>query len=414
MLPVQNTEFSSQRTKDQGWVQLLILFSFAGLIEAFFYGHLSAFSPLYIQAIGVPASQVAHWTGILASISAIVGLPILPLWGALADRYSRKPFIIRSFLVHIVVGSVMSLAGNVYIFVFGRGIASLALGDSSLMMTALVERTPSNRQGLAFSIFNSTAPIGVFLGPLVGGWIIKKWSFPALLRIDIVLIAIVVAALFFGFKEKRRDPVNKPIFKMIFESLKAIVTDRSILLLFASLFMLFSGWMLANTYISLAIGKVYRGADLSVVVGIILGLGGFVSLCLSPFLGSASDRYGRKRVLLLILGAESVLLFIPIFIRNIYAFGALWAVINGLNSGMFALSFTLVANASDEQVRARIMSLSYLPVFLGQILGPSVGSIITRQNPLYMFPAAGIFILLGAILLLITGKTRKDAQRISA
>jgi DHA1 family multidrug resistance protein-like MFS transporter len=402
--PQKEIKLSTDTNRD--WVRLLVLFSFAGLVEAFFYGHLSAFSPLYIQSIGVQPSQVAHWTGILASISAIVGLPFLPIWGALADRYSRKPFIIRSFLVHMVVGTVMSLAGNVYIFVFGRGIASLSLGDSSLMMTALVERTPAHRQGLAFSIFNSTAPIGVFLGPLVGGWIIKQWGFPVLLRLDIILLAGVVAALFFGFKEEKHISERKPIFRMVFDALKTIATDRSIVILFSALFMLFSGWMLANTYISLAIGKVYTGMNLSVVVGIILGIGGFVSLCLSPFLGAASDRYGRKRVLLIILFAETILMFIPAFIRNIYIFGAFWAVINGLNSGMFALSFTLVANAAAQKVRARVMSLSYLPVFLGQILGPSIGGIVAKRNPLWMFPTAGGFTLIGAVLLLFTGKRK--------
>lgn len=409
---IASNESGGVKRPEQSWIRLLVLFSLAGFIEAFFNGHLTAFSPLYIQSIGVPVSQVPHWTGLLASISAIIGLWFLPLWGALADRFARKPFIIRSFLVHMVVGTVMSLAGNVYLFVFGRAIASMAFGDSSLMMTSLAERTPSHRQSFAFSIFNSTAPIGVFVGPFVGGWVIKKWGFPVLLWLDVILLAAVVLALFFGYSEPRRAPVKEPILRMIWGSIKIISRSRLLIFIFSALCMIFSGWVLANTFISLAINKIYTGNDLSVVVGIILGIGGLLALGLSPFLGMAADKFGRRKVLIVILSAEVILFFAVFFARNIYLFGGIWAVINGLNSGLFALPFTLIANAADENIRGRVMSLSYLPFFLGQILGPSLGSVVAGKNPLYMFPLAAGFFFMGLILFLFTTR-RKTSGKIA-
>src|SRR5450756_1071370 len=84
------------------WVWLLILFTFSSFIETIFFGQLGAFTPLYLPRIGVRPEEVTLWTGIIASVSGILGLPFLPFWGALADRYARKPVIVRSFVVHLL------------------------------------------------------------------------------------------------------------------------------------------------------------------------------------------------------------------------------------------------------------------------------------------------------------------------
>jgi DHA2 family multidrug resistance protein-like MFS transporter len=177
------------------WIWLLTLFSLAGFIETVFFGQLNAFTPLYLPRLGIPPNQVALWTGALVSISSAIGIPFLPFWGALADRYARQPIIIRSYFVHLTAAVGMLLAGNIWVFVIGRSFTSLALGNSGLMMTTLSERAPQNRQGLAFSIMNTAPPIGAFLGPLVSGPVIDRWGFRTLMLVDAVLMLAVIAAL---------------------------------------------------------------------------------------------------------------------------------------------------------------------------------------------------------------------------
>src|SRR5512142_644041 len=63
------------------WRKLLIIFTLAGVVESQAFGHLNAFRPLFLQQLGVPLSQVAFWTGILASLGFVIGLPLLPFCG---------------------------------------------------------------------------------------------------------------------------------------------------------------------------------------------------------------------------------------------------------------------------------------------------------------------------------------------
>ncbi len=81
------------------WRSLLILFTLAGVVESQAFGHLAAFRPLFLQQLGVPLAQIPFWTGLLASLGFVIGLPLLPFWGVWADRYSRKLIIVRSAYV---------------------------------------------------------------------------------------------------------------------------------------------------------------------------------------------------------------------------------------------------------------------------------------------------------------------------
>src|SRR5256712_8778850 len=79
-----------------GWVRMTILFTIAGFFEVAAYGQVTAFTPLYLPRLGIELAAVAFWVGAITSFSNAGGLPFLPFWGALVDRYGRKPLIIRS------------------------------------------------------------------------------------------------------------------------------------------------------------------------------------------------------------------------------------------------------------------------------------------------------------------------------
>ncbi len=54
------------------------------------FGHYLTFLPLLVRDLGVPQAEVAATVGLLATTALIAGLPLVPFWGAWADRYSRK------------------------------------------------------------------------------------------------------------------------------------------------------------------------------------------------------------------------------------------------------------------------------------------------------------------------------------
>ena len=377
------------------WVPLLVLFAVASFIEAVFYGQMGAFTPLYLPALGVTPNQIVLWTGITAAASAMVGLPFLPFWGALADRFARKPIIIRSFLIELVVVVICALSRNVWIFLIGRALAGLALGNSGLMLTTLAEHAPSRRQGLAFSIMNSAAPIGVFVGPLAGGPLVDRFGFPALMGIEAVLLLGVVLALTFGYQDPYRGKETGPLLGMAWDGVRTIWRSPRLRAVFPALFLLFAGWMMANAYIPVMVKSLYSGSDQGTMVGLVLGAGGIASLLIAPLTGTIADRFGHERVLIAGAILTTFVWPLPALVHGLVAFGAVWALLNGLASGVFSISFNVLADSAESEVRGRVMSFAYLPVNVGGILGPGLGSLITAVGVFAVFPAAAVLSALG-------------------
>lgn len=377
------------------WLWLLALYTLASFIEAAFWGQLGAFTPLYLPRLGIAPDQVAGWTGAIASLSSVLGLPLLPFWGALADRYSRQPIIVRSFVAHLLAGTVMLAAGNIWVFILGRAIVSFSLGNSGLMMTTLSERAPSHRIGLAFSIMNSAAPVGAFVGPLIGGPVVDRWGFPVLLAGNVVLMLIVVLALSFGYRDTFVGSNRGPLLGMAWESVRLIWRSRRLRVLFPALFMLFAGWMLAFTYVPLVITALYKGENVGTIVGVVMGAGGLVTVFVGPLIGALADRYGLWRVLFIGAAVEVILWPLPALTRDLVLFAVAWAVLNSVASGVFALSFSVLSGSAPSEIRGRVMSFAYLPVNVGYIIGPAIGSIVTRGSLFAVFPAAAVMTALG-------------------
>ncbi len=395
---------TSAPARQEAWIPLLVLFSSASFIEAIFYGAMSAFTPLYLPVLGVPAGQVALWTGIIAAASSLAGLPFLPFWGALADRYARRPVIIRSFLVELVVCLICIFSRNVWLFLAARAISGLALGNSGLMLTTLAERAPARRQGLAFAIMNAAAPVGVFVGPLAGGPLVDRLGFPALLGIEAVLLLVVVLGLSFGYQDSYTARQSGPLLKMAWDGVRLIGRSPRLRALFPSLFLLFAGWMMAMSYVPVMVKSLYSGPDQGTQVGLVLGAGGLAAILLAPLTGAIADKLGHERVLIFGSILTVILWPLPALVRGLALFAAAWALINGLASGVFSISFNVLSDSAAPEARGRVMTFAYLPVNVGGILGPGLGSLITSASVFTVFPAAALLTGLGVLALLVARK----------
>ncbi len=383
------------------WKWLLALFTLAGFIETIFWGHINAFTPLFLPQLGVARPDVARWTGLITAIASAVGIPFLPLWGALADRFSRQPIIIRSFVVHGIAAVICLLSGSVWTFLLGRAFMNLALGNSGLMMTTVSERAPANRQAFAFAVMNSSGPVGIYMGPLLGGPVVDHYGFRLLLGIDAGLMLAVVLGLALGYRDAFRGRAEAPILKMAVDSVLIILRSPRLRVLFPALFLLFSGWMLAFAYAPLTITAIYHGGDPAMVVGLILGGGGLLAFLFGPLIGLAADRWGHWPVVLAGSVVEVLLWPVPAYMSSLLTFGIAWTVLNGLTSGVFAVSFSILASSARPEIRGRVMSFSYLPINIGSALGPAIGAVVTRSSVFAVFPVAGALTAAGIVAMVL-------------
>jgi len=381
------------------WTWLLGLYTVAGFLESIFWGQMTAFTPIFLANLGLAQSQIPQMVGIIAAIVGAAGIPFLPFWGALADRYSRQPMVVRSFAVYLLAGAVSVLAGNVWIFVIGRSLMSLSLGNTGLMLTTLSERTPADRQGFAFALMSSVGPVGGFVGPMVGGPIVDHFGFRTLMWVNVLLMIGVVLSLSFGYYDSYRGKSRDSILVMAGESIRVSFQRGRLRTLFLALFLLYAGWMMVYSYWPVVIAELYKGENVASMIGYILGAGGILAMILSPIGGWLADRFGYWRVLMLGGALETVLWLVPFWTRSLLPFAIIACVITGIASAVFSISFNVLSTSASEGIRARVMSFAYLPVNIGFSFGPLLASQLVKRDLFYIFPAAFLLTGLGLFFL---------------
>lgn len=380
----------------------MILFTIAGFFEVSAYGQINAFTPLFLPQLGVDPSAVPFWVGAITSFSSVVGLPFLPFWGALADRYGRKPLIIRSFAAAFAALALTVVAPNVWVFALARAIQSLGLGNTGLILATLAEHAPPGRIAFAFGVVNGANPLGGFLGPLAGGPVVDRFGFPALMAADAGIMLAVVAMLSFGYRDgfvtKAR---GESLVRMAGDGMMLIVRSPRLRALFPALFLLFSGWMLAFIYVPLVVARLYTGPDPATAVGIVFGAGGLGVFVASPVIGAIADRYGKAPTLFIGCGVLAAIWSAPFFTRELVPFAVAWTFVNGLAAALFSVSFTLLSASATDETRGRVMTFAYLPTNIGFVIGPAIGSVIASIDVFLVFPAAAVLTALGLVAVIV-------------
>jgi MFS family permease len=273
------------------------------------------------------------------------------------------------------------------------------------MMTTLQESAPAARLGFAFGIVNGAGPLGAFIGPLIGGPLVDRYGFNVVMAIDAVLLVGVVLGMTYGYRDafvpSRERP---PILRAAFDGLRIIWSSPRLRALFPALLVLFAGWMLTFIYLPVVVQRIHGDEGLGTAVGIALGGSGLVTLVASPTIGAVADRLGHWRVLYVAAVVNGVLWLVPWATREYWPFVIAFAIVSGIGSGVFSLSFNVLASSATDAARARVMTFAYLPLNLGFIVGPGVGAFIVSRDPFGIFPAASAFELVGVVLLVYAAR----------
>ncbi|HYH05153.1 MAG TPA: MFS transporter, partial [Bacillota bacterium] len=71
------------------------------------------FLPLFIQDLGVK-DGIAFWSGMILAAQTVASIVMMPLWGKVADKYGRKPMIIRAGICLALIYLGMSLCQTLW------------------------------------------------------------------------------------------------------------------------------------------------------------------------------------------------------------------------------------------------------------------------------------------------------------
>jgi DHA1 family multidrug resistance protein-like MFS transporter len=362
---------------DATWLRWMVLFFAAGVFESMGFGHLGAFTPLYLGDLHVPAAQIPLWTGLLGAVGWIVGIPMIPLWGVWAETISRKFVIVRSAYVEALLFGLAAIAPNVWVLMAARLLSGFVVGNTGVMFAMQSDVTPRQRLGVAVALISAASPVGMAVGPLLGAVVIGASSVRALLLLDSALSLLSGVALTLWLHDRRTQPAaHGPTWTLIRRALGTIASTPGVPPLFALSFAGTFGVTATASFLPILVARLYHGPSVATAIGVVLTASGVVLALATPVWGRVGDRLGYVAALRVATAAIAVTMAGQALAPSVFALGAFRVVQAAFQGGVGALTTTLLALRVPPERRASVLNFSLLPMQLSWFLGPLAGAAV--------------------------------------
>jgi MFS family permease len=425
----------------QGNVKVLMV---CRILWSFSTSVIYPFFSLYILALGGTEVEV----GLINSIGLIAGMILYPIGGYIADRSGRVKLIGYSTFLYAFSHLFFVLANNWQVIALGQFFSQLLLFYMPAMNALESDSLPPGVRGRGFALIMAVPGAVRIIAPVVGGYIIEWFKETSGLGGDSALIQAVRICWGIAFatgllvawirlrylKETiteeeggqslsfREIPgMIAPAYRSIMDSVRWMSRSLRVIVIlemFASFFIAMS----APFYV------VYAKQVIGLVEsqwGLIMFISGLAGILVAFPLGSATDRYGARRMIML------GMFLLPAFIFSFqYAGGFLGVVailisISVCNNMMIPAFSTIIANIIPRSRRGRLYSLigergvsinfgnfwggGFL-LFPPAALGAYIGGWVYKMDPTMPWIITSVAMLMCALMVFFFVHEPEEAQ----
>lgn len=336
------------------------------------------FISVFVEELGVGPGLVEYYAGLAVSTNALAAALMAPIWGSLADRYGRKPMMVRAAFVMIFTMGGMAFVPNVFWLLVLRVLNGVFTGYIPNATALIASQVPKDKTGYALGTLSTGAVAGNLIGPTLGGVLAEMFGVHTVFLLVGLLYAIVVILTVFYIREdfvpiKKSDAL--PV-KEVFAQVK----DRKILAgLFVTSMVIIAAAQAVVPILTLYVRHLGQTDNLLFVAGFIISLPGMASLATSGYLGKLGDRIGNHRLLLMALTYSLLINVFCVFAENPFQLGLL-RFLYGFGTGALLPSVnSLLTKLTPKEGISRIFAYNQLFNNLGSVVGPMMGSAVAAH-----------------------------------
>ena len=354
--------------------------------------------PLFIEQLGVHnIAEIEEWSGIAYGVTFILMAVFSPIWGKAADRYGRKPMLLRASMGMALVLTCMGFVQNVYQLVGLRLLQGTISGYYSAAITLVATQTPKDRSGWALGTLSTGAVAGMLLGPLLGGVVAEVLGIRSVFfTIGALLLVAFFAALLFVSENFVPSETKSPTFRevwrtMPFPQLTIAMFVTSLILQLA----LMSIQPILTVYIA---GLSTDTGHIAMISGMVFAVSGLASIIAAPRLGALADRIGPQKVMAVALLAAG-LLFIPqALVRNPWELMGLRFLLGIATASLLPSINSMIRQITPDEITGRIYGYNQSAQFIGSFGGAVMGGQIASMFGIhYVFFSTSALLLLNAL-----------------
>lgn len=392
---------------------LACLASFIGLVQPY----------VLTEVMHIPRSEQGVLTGNLVGAQQLALLLFLLVFGAFADRFGRRVFMIAAAAGMTLTILFYPLAtGVVYLliarFVFGLGVASHSAGSNAMRMD-LPDNNSRGRFSALLGITNVvlTAVFVSYLGTHLPSWFKTRGVSPAdagayTFWLIAVLGAIAFVAAVFGLKKDGPPSGAKFNFgqniAFVVASIREVLSYAKANRRFRMMLLLSpivrSDSVILATFLSLWImtAGAHQGLDSAEAmrtVGLIAMVVGVTDIVALIVMGFLADRFDRLKMLVCCIALTTVSFSTPLWVSSVTGIGilAVVAFIQLVEGATSASAFAFLGEETPAHLRGATSSVfSWLGHLSGMIVGIAGGWLFDKAG--YAAPFLLISVLAAAWL----------------
>ncbi len=368
------------------------------------------FMAFYIRQLGVTGdAAVARWSGLVNAAAGLTMAVFGPIWGLVADRYGRRPMVLRSMYGGVIVLLLMSLAQNVYHLLAFRLLQGVLTGTIAALVALVASEAPRERAGFALGAMQSAVFVGFSAGPLIGGPLADALGYRVMFALSSLLLLAGGLLVQFGVRETfvAAPAASRPER----DGFRAVLAGHGFIAAVLVLLSLrYANSITAPTF-GLFVEQLYgKGDYTNTVVGVLNAVGGFSAAIGAFMLGNVSDRWGHKRLLIASCVFGSIVSVGYAFVGGVWQLGGLRLLFGLGAAGILPAANAIIRHSTEDHNMGRAYGLTTSAGSLGWMLGSLSGGEVAAAYGLrapFVLMAAGI----GLSALLVACFVRRDPRR---
>jgi len=362
-------------------------------------------SPFYVfflrDDLGVHSLHaLTLWSGVLNSAGALTMMITAPIWGVVADRYGRKPMVVRAMACGFLLATLSSFAQHPWHLLILRLLEGATLGTVSASVAFVASAVPRERLGYSLGLMQMAVFSGASIGPLVGGYLSDALGYRHTLLVSGTLLGLgALIALIFVHEDFVPRAVTEAKRPSFLATTRGHLSNKLLLVLIVVPMLEQTANQSVAPIVPLFVQHLISvGQNPASITGLMLGLGGVAGAISAVFFGRMSDKVNPKYILLaclLIGGFSYVPQGLAPTIIVLIGFRLLFGLTTG---GVGPTTNALIAEITPPEERGSVFGLLSASTAAGGLIGPLGASALAAVTSLRVpFFLTGLMLLFAAL-----------------
>lgn len=368
------------------------------------------FLSLYIDTFGdYSPAYVQKWSGLIFGATFVSAFIMSPIWGRVADKYGFKPILLINGVGLATSVFFMSFVQSVEVFFLLRLLMGIVTGFIPTSLAFISSQTTREEAGKMLGTLQMGNVSGMLFGPMFGGLLADAFGFQYTFIITSVTLLTAALIVLFGIREKTKVKNKRAIVYSRKTILKGLFQHRLMLNVMVVTAIIQIGNFSVQPLLSLYVAELTDAKDVAFLAGLTFSAAGLGNLLFARHWGRLGDDIGYEKVLSALLLLSFLFVIPQAFVTQLWQLMICRLLFGIAVGGMIPITTALVRREAPLEIQGEVMGYNTSFRFLGNIIGPMFGGIISGFIGISsVFIVTAIFFLVGFVFLYIA--RRKPVQ----